>query len=293
MARVNSHVSQPRDQLLILTCIDSLDSQNSSSINRVKTQRIADRRLVLSMLFQQAGRASARWATVQSGVHSNRVALAHLSSARVSVPSNPFAALLSGFLHQSPSPALSEARRTYATGAATATAAAPAQGPRPSAALKKPKKARGGRPKGSAKPKSATKAKPKRAVKAKKPAARKAAKPKKKAAPAKPKRKKKAAPAKPKRKVLTEKQKVVVANKKRAAVLRELRTKALAPPSAGLKMTAWMQLVAETNTGRKGTQAPAAVREAAAKYKSLSPKEHEVRAPLPRRAAENERAGTR
>ena len=219
------------------------------------------------MLFQHAGRASARLAVSQSGGHCNRVALAQLGAARVNVASNSHYAPLGQLLHQSPSQTLSEARRQYATGAATAAAVAPARTAQPRAA---PTKA-SGRRKASAKPKGATKAKPKRATKVKpKRAPLKAKRGKKKAA--KPKKK-----VAPKRKILSAEQKAAAKKKKKLATIRELKALALKPPRAGRRTTAWMALFGETSRGKKGARAPEMAKEASTKYKNLSPKEMEVR----------------
>lgn len=107
--------------------------------------------------------------------------------------------------------------------------------------------------------------------------AKKAAKPKVKA---KPKKKAVAKKAKPVKKVLTEEQKAKRAEVKAKNALKELKATALLNQPHGLPATAWGVVLAETMRDLAGFKAngiggQAAV--AAAKYKSLTPSEREVR----------------
>lgn len=103
--------------------------------------------------------------------------------------------------------------------------------------------------------------------------------PVKKAVARKPKRKVAAKPkAKPRKRVLTDKQKETVQKKKQTAALKALKATALTPPKAK-PATVWTVVLSETVKNGAGGGGPIGLhsREAAAKYKSLTTEELEVR----------------
>lgn len=124
----------------------------------------------------------------------------------------------------------------------------------------------------------ATKPKPKTATKAK-PQTKKAAP--KKGVTKKPK-KKVAAKPKPKKKVLTEAQKQKAEVQKQKAELKALKATALTLPK-GKPSTAWLVLFSEhmSTNGKGASNASSVAKDAAAKYKSLTAEELEVRKARP------------
>ncbi|KAF2472001.1 uncharacterized protein BDR25DRAFT_221485 [Lindgomyces ingoldianus] len=113
----------------------------------------------------------------------------------------------------------------------------------------------------------------------KKSAAKKAA-PKKKTATKKPKKKAaRATKAKPKKKVAaTPKRKVkksLTPGEKEKATIKELKAKALREPSNGQHMSAWMVFSGEAVKGKTGGNLTGSVKDAAARFKNLTPAEKE------------------
>jgi hypothetical protein len=110
----------------------------------------------------------------------------------------------------------------------------------------------------------------------KKPAATKA-KPATKPKP-KPKTRAKAKPklkAKPRKRILTEKQKIAKAKTAAFQKHRTLRTTALLTAPKALPYTAWQVLVTDATRGKTGVSVSSSTKEAATKYKSLTPEERE------------------
>jgi hypothetical protein len=154
-----------------------------------------------------------------------------------------------------PSPSSLEQARAYAT--ATAAARQP------------------GKPKAHTGRATASRRQPPKATTATKPNATKKPAPKKGAAKrtARPKAKPKAKTAPRRRRVLTDKQKAARDKKTSAGKLKELKAKALLKPPKRLPGTAYLVLTSEEN----GSSVIDRARAASAKYKNLSPEEHEVR----------------
>ena len=205
------------------------------------------------MIFQYAGRVTARFAVAQSGAHANRVALAQLGAARVNVVANPTLPSFLSFLGPSASHACAEGQRGYAT--------APSQAPKTKSTTKR------------APAKPATKRATTKAG-AKKTGAKKAGAKKTKAKGAKGKKPLKAK-APRKKKEPTAEQKLAAEKKKKNATIRELRKAALVAPRAK-PATAYTVMVTEFVKQDSGKPVTERFKEAAVRYKSLSAEEKEV-----------------
>jgi hypothetical protein len=163
--------------------------------------------------------------------------------------------------------ALSEYRRSYATTAGATKPTTRVKKDVKEAAAKKPVKAAGKKA-----AQNATKKPVARKSAAKKPVAKKAAPKKKKKVAAKPK-------AKPKRKVLTPEEKT-------KAEIRDLVEKALRIPVTPTPASAWTVFAAEAMSGTNSTDAAKMkMKDAAAKFKGLTPAEREASHFRPARGA--------